>query len=56
MEYYSSIKKRNFAICDNMDGLRGYYGSKINQTEKKVFGISHVQSKKYKQTNELVDT
>ena len=39
-----------------MDGLRGYYGSKINQTEKKVFGISHVQFKKYKQTNELVDT
>ena len=26
MEYYSAIKKNeNFAICNNMDGPRGYY-------------------------------
>ena len=25
MEYYSAIKKRNIAICDNMDGSREYY-------------------------------
>ena len=26
MEYYSAIKKNeNFAICNNMDGLGGYY-------------------------------
>ena len=24
MEYYSAIK-RNFAICNNIDGLGGYY-------------------------------
>ena len=25
MEYYSAIKKENLAICNNMDGSRGYY-------------------------------
>ena len=25
MEYHSAIKKGNPAICDNMDGPRGYY-------------------------------
>ena len=26
MEYYSAIKKeQDFAICNNMDGLEGYY-------------------------------
>ena len=25
MEYFSAIKKRYPAICDNMDGPRGYY-------------------------------
>ena len=26
MEYYAAIKKEwNFAICNNMDGLGGYY-------------------------------
>ena len=25
MEYYSAIKKRNNAICSNMDGPRDYY-------------------------------
>ena len=25
MEYYSAIKKKNNAICSNMDGLGGYY-------------------------------
>ena len=25
MEYYSAIKKQNFAICNNMHGPGGYY-------------------------------
>ena len=38
MEYYSVIK-RNFSICNNMDGLVGYYANEISQAEK-VFIIS----------------
>ena len=26
-------KECNFAICNNMDGLGGYYASKISQTK-----------------------
>ena len=34
MEHYSTIKKQwNFAICNDMDGLGGYY-AEISQTEK----------------------
>ena len=38
MQYYSAIKKkeRNFTICNNMDGLGGYYTKWINQTEKQL--------------------
>ena len=25
MEYYAAIEKRNLAICNDMDGTRGYY-------------------------------
>ena len=25
MDYYPAIKKTNVAICENMDGSRGYY-------------------------------
>ena len=34
MQYYSAIKKRNFAICSNMDGLGEFMLSEISQTEK----------------------
>ena len=34
MEYYSAIKKWNFAICNNMDGPEGIMLSEISQTEK----------------------
>ena len=33
IKYYSALKKRNLAICDNMDGLDGIMLSEINQTE-----------------------
>ena len=34
MEYYSAMKKEgNPAICNNMDGLRGYY-AKWNKSDK----------------------
>ena len=32
-EYYSDVKKWNLAICNNMDGSRGYY-AKWNKSEK----------------------
>ena len=28
MEQYAAIKKRNFDICNNMDGTRGYYAKR----------------------------
>ena len=34
MEYYSAIKEWNFAICSNIDGLRGHYGTEVSQTVK----------------------
>ena len=40
MAYHWAIKKWNLAICDNMDGPRGYY-TKWNKSEKdKYFMIS----------------
>ena len=33
MEYYSAIKNKNLAICNNVDGTRGYY-AKRNKSEK----------------------
>ena len=36
MEYYSAIKKeQDFAICNNMDGLEGYY-AKWNKSENNI--------------------
>ena len=34
VEYYSAIKKRNNAICSNMDGPRDYRLSEVSQKEK----------------------
>lgn len=36
MKYYSEVikKNENFAICDHMNGPRGYYASETSQTEK----------------------
>jgi len=55
MEYYSTIKKRNFAVCGNMGGCRGYY-AKWNKSERErqiPYDINlYVQSKKY---NKLVN-
>ena len=37
VEYYSVIKKEwNFVICNNMDGLQGYY-AKWNKSEKNKY-------------------
>ena len=39
MEYYSALKKEwNFVICNNIDGLRGYY-AKWNKSGKDKFGM-----------------
>ena len=47
MEYYSAIKKRNPAICDNMDGPWAYY-TKWNKLEKGRYYMNSlpVESKK----------
>ena len=34
MDYYSAIKKRNSAICNNVDEPTEYYTYEINQIEK----------------------
>lgn len=55
MGYYSVIKKKcNLAMCNNMDGPRGYYSewNKPDRKKDKYFMIScDVQSKKFKWTN-----
>ena len=33
MEYYPDIKKKDFPICNNMDGLGGHY-AKWNKSER----------------------
>ena len=55
-EYYLAIKKNeNFAICNNIDGLGGYY-AKWNKSDRErpiLYDITYyVESKKY---NELVN-
>ena len=38
-DYYSNIKRnKSSVICNNMDGLGGYY-SKRNKTEKEKYGV-----------------
>ena len=50
----SHKKEGNFAICNNMDGLKGIMLSEISQTEKANTSWYHlyVESKKY---NKLVN-
>ena len=57
-EYYPNVKKRNLAICNNMDGSRGYY-AKWNKSEKdKYFMISLICGVYKNKTNKntLMDT
>ena len=52
MEYYLALK-RNLAICNNMDGPRGY-NAKWSKSEKtNLWFHLHVESKKQ---NRLIDT
>ena len=37
LEYYSAIRKNNFVICSNMDGLGGIMLCEISQTEKEKY-------------------
>ena len=41
-EYYSAMKKWNPAICDNMDGPRGYYAKGNKSDKEKYFMISFI--------------
>ena len=34
MEYYSAIKRWNFAICDDMDGPWGFYAKWASHMKK----------------------
>lgn len=53
MEYYLAIKKRNLAICDNMDGSREFMFCEISQAKKdKYHIISFVEYKKIKQNDQ----
>ena len=57
-EYYPNVKKWNLAICNNMDGSRGYY-AKWNKSEKdKYFMISLICGVYKNKTNKntLMDT
>ena len=38
-EILLSRKKVDFAVCNNMNGLRGYYASEISQTEKDKYCV-----------------
>ena len=40
-EYYIAIKQQTFAICNKMDGPRGYY-VKSNKTEKDKYCMIHL--------------
>ena len=35
MEYYLAIKKQNLAICNDMDGTRGYYAKQIKSIRER---------------------
>ena len=52
MEYYSTIKEWNNAICCNMDGPRDYHPrwSKSDR-ERQTYDITYVESKKMIQVN-----
>ena len=50
MEYYSSHKKEwDFAICNNIDGLGGYYArwNKSDREKQILHDITYVESKKH---------
>ena len=51
----SQRKDWNFAICCNIDGLRGHWLSEISQrTTKSLWYHLHLQSKKIHQTSEYM--
>ena len=52
MEYYLA-PKRNLAICNNMDGPRGYYAKWSKSEQTNLWFHLHVESKKQ---NRLIDT
>ena len=43
MKYYAAIKKRNLAICNDMDGTRGYYAEQDKSVRERQL---HVEFKK----------
>ena len=52
MEYYPAIKKEhNSAICNNMDGPRGYTLSENSQRKKNTVLHLYMESKNTKQMN-----
>ena len=55
MEYYSTIKKENNAICSNMDGSRDCHTEwSKSDTERQIsYDISYMSNLKKKGTNEL---
>ena len=55
MEYCSTIKKSENAICSNMDGPRDYHakGSKLNRERQISYDITYMQNLKY-DTDEFI--
>ena len=51
IEYYSAMKKEwNLAVCDNMDGARGYY-AKWNKSKRErqiVYNFTYIWNLKNK--------
>ena len=63
MKYYSAIKNKwEFAICNNTDGVRGYYAEwNKSQRNNSVLYYLHMESKKHNKLvnitkNRLIDT
>ena len=50
MENYSAIKKWNFAICNSMDGLGGYYAqwNKLDRKRQILYDITYMRNLKNK--------
>ena len=46
-----STKEWNFAICNNMDRLGRYY-AKWNKSDREMYVVAYVESKKRNQYNE----